>query len=504
MRNVDGDGRVFPPRGGLIFVTLAASLILCATMGTDCSGKSGQLGQIISAQEPKQAVAESCQMLVVYTGGTRGNFEPCGCGGVYQGGLSRRATLLADLRAKGKPVLLVDTGDLVGGMKKAELLFMFEAHKLIDYDAVLLGERDLRSGLKTLFSSVEKYGVPVLASNVVAPDQEQWSKYVKDHLLVRKGKLQIGIVGLLGEKRFNSIPLRVRKKLQFIPPQQALDAAVSKLSGKADVVVLLSHMGPDDQADSLKCADVDLWIASSLHYAVPVRRRRAQPASRPAELTDNITGSPPVLACWKNDRKLSVASVDLIKGKPVKVLDVKQILISKQIKEQEKFLDIYQAFKFVSKREQRDLRPNASKIKYSSPEYCGTCHATQYKWWLETSHGYSFETLRKNNRHDDVNCWYCHTTGFQEVGGFVDFETTPEFGSVGCQLCHQLDPDKHEANPKVSVRIKRRARSTVTCRQCHIKERSPKFHLATYRDKIACPADAESTTQQTQPTTRAK
>ncbi len=498
MRDVNAG--VSPLRGGMMFTVLAVSLFLCSTMGTQCSGKSRQLAQMVSVQDPKQAEATDCQMLVVYTGGTRGNFEPCGCGGKYNGGLSRRATLIADLRTKGQPILLVDTGDLVGGRKKAELPFMFQAHKLIGYDAMLLGERDLRSGLKPLFSGVEKYGVPVLASNVMAPDEPQWPKYVKDHLLVSKGSLQIGIVGLLGEKEFKSIPLRIRKKLKFIPAQQALEAAVAKLSGKADVVVLLSHMGPDDQSGSLKYGGVDLRIASSVHYSLSVRRNRTQPASQRAKLTDDITGSPPLLVSWENDQKLPVASVSLSKGRQAEVLEVEHISVSKQIKEQEKFLEIYQAFKFVSRRELRDLRPNIAKVRHATPEYCGTCHATQYKWWLETGHGHSFETLRKNNRDDDVNCWYCHTSGFQEVGGFVDFETTPQFGSVGCQWCHKLDPDKHEADPKVSARVKRRTRSTASCRQCHVKERSPKFHLRKYRERIACPADAEPTTQQTQPT----
>ena len=70
---------------------------------------------------------------VVYTNYTSGSLEACGCGGRYEGGLSRRFTLVSHLRRENPNTIVVESGGLSDA--PANLLsFRFSVNK---YAAVI-------------------------------------------------------------------------------------------------------------------------------------------------------------------------------------------------------------------------------------------------------------------------------------------------------------------------------------------------------------------------------
>lgn len=95
-------------------------------------------------------------------------------------------------------------------------------------------------------------------------------------------------------------------------------------------------------------------------------------------------------------------------------------------------------------------------LKADSPEFVGSkkckmCHISQYNSWKGTKMALSFEVLKpgqaveakkahgfdpQKDYTSDQECLSCHTTGFGQPGGYVDFEKTPDLAGVGCESCH--------------------------------------------------------------------
>jgi len=82
---------------------------------------------------------------------------------------------------------------------------------------------------------------------------------------------------------------------------------------------------------------------------------------------------------------------------------------------------------------------------------CKACHIKEWKSWAETKMAKSFDVLKAGERAEakkaagldpakdytkDATCVPCHTTGYGEKGGFVDFASTPKLVGVGCESCH--------------------------------------------------------------------
>ena len=79
------------------------------------------------------------RLTIVYTNDSRGELDPCLCS-ERDGGMARRATLIDQIRAEGSPLLIVDSGDIVGRIEKLEPVM--QAMELVGYSDVGLGGLD--------------------------------------------------------------------------------------------------------------------------------------------------------------------------------------------------------------------------------------------------------------------------------------------------------------------------------------------------------------------------
>lgn len=92
-----------------------------------------------------------------------------------------------------------------------------------------------------------------------------------------------------------------------------------------------------------------------------------------------------------------------------------------------------------------------AKAGYVGKSGCSSCHKVATLSWEMTPHAKAFESLKPGVKKQekikgqldpnkdytkDKNCLKCHTTGYEEVGGFKDEASTPEMMGVGCESCH--------------------------------------------------------------------
>jgi 2',3'-cyclic-nucleotide 2'-phosphodiesterase (5'-nucleotidase family) len=174
------------------------------------------------------------------------------------GGLARRATLLKNLQNQGGPVLAVDSGDLFfditidqADVKKAltKARLIAQAYRQMGIVAVNVGDRDLSQGLDFLKQEAAQ-GLPLISANLVDAVQRQ---PIFPPVVIREvSGVRIAFVGLVRSSLPPAIEKSLAGKAVVEDPFEAARKAMQGLKGKADLVILLSDLGWDQDVRMAK------------------------------------------------------------------------------------------------------------------------------------------------------------------------------------------------------------------------------------------------------------
>jgi 5'-nucleotidase len=158
-----------------------------------------------------------------------------------------------DLRRSEKEILVLDAGDLLfkkylnphpdntsaGMAEKAHLIV--ESFNVMGYDAMGIGDDDLTLGKEFLLEISKKANFPLLCSNLL--DEASGKNLFHTSLIKEMNGLRIGLLSLLSSDFFTN-PSDPRKKgLNFRSPFETAKAIVEELKPKTDFIILLSHLG---------------------------------------------------------------------------------------------------------------------------------------------------------------------------------------------------------------------------------------------------------------------
>ncbi len=465
-----------------------------------------------------QSVGRADAVLLV-TGSTRGEFEPCGCGGVFEGGFARRSTLIHQVREVNPKTILLDTGDTLSNDSASLTEFVFQAYGRLGYDAIGLGEGDLRAGLEVFGRYAKKYNLPFVASNV----KFKTTACVREVIEIERAGHKVAIISMVADGWLAVLPTDLRNQLTYESPAAALERLVPRLHKTCDTIILISHFGTKVRQTLVgKMNGIDLWIDNGGHQ----RSVTSQPGNLPPPMTASTKPSreesffpnqnPPLFISWQNDRKVGIAGIKWQNHK-ITVPTCEMIPLVKGMTEDKAFLDIYDAYKYASRQEmikklmgslQQTSGTRPAGFQYVSSEKCAPCHQDIYEFWKTTKHARAFTTLKKGNRDSDINCWACHTTGYREEGGFDTPVTTPSLVDVGCQDCHKKNlrdhPRKDQTTATQTIPVqafKGNLTKSWHCERCHVPHRSPKYEYQSYVKRIACP---QAVKKEKEPTVKTK
>ena len=114
---------------------------------------------------------------------------------------------------------------------------------------------------------------------------------------------------------------------------------------------------------------------------------------------------------------------------------------------------------------------------------CQQCHEQEYDTFAKHSkkaHSrQNVEKMRAKLSQKELEaCYACHTTGYGQKGGFVNYEKTPYLGDVGCETCH--GPGSVHADSGDTATITRKP-SVESCLVCHNAERIQNFNFRPLR-----------------------
>jgi RecJ-like exonuclease len=123
--------------------------------------------------------------------------------------------------------------------------------------------------------------------------------------------------------------------------------------------------------------------------------------------------------------------------------------------------------------------PAEGKAGYVGTEECSMCHSKEQKFWEATKHAGAWETLEKLGKEFNLDCTYCHVTGFGKPGG-SNLAVNEDLRDVQCEICHgpgsiHVDEDGYEKPSTMMMNLKE-----DLCVECHSKEHSDTFDFKAY------------------------
>ena len=213
---------------------------------------------LVSCAQPKSA--EESHIYIISTNDMHANIEA----------MPRLATLVEEFEAKGE-VVLVDSGDRVTGNAYVDDdaepgIPMIELMNEVGYDVVTLGNHEFDKGREVLYAMAEASDFEWVCSNMTDAAGAGFSPYVTTTL---EG-VDIAFVGVVATD-FNGRPMGGDASyagFSFTDDVTTAFEVGEGLSGKADFVVLLSHMGFDmDRRLAEMSAKYD-WIAGGHSHDV--------------------------------------------------------------------------------------------------------------------------------------------------------------------------------------------------------------------------------------------
>jgi 5'-nucleotidase/UDP-sugar diphosphatase len=202
-----------------------------------------------------------------------------------RGGFARLATVLREVRGGGDPVLLLHGGDSVSGSPADYLqagqpdyaripTYGWRGIEVVDmmnrlgFDAMVIGNHELDYGRRWLEMRMEKARYAIVSANVLHRDVPNidgntGTPLARPYVVVTKGSLRIGIIGLTTTDYIRTPQVQVKDPLPI------LQALVPEVSRKCDFLIVLSHVGYEPDLDmAQKVPDIDLIVGGHTHTLV--------------------------------------------------------------------------------------------------------------------------------------------------------------------------------------------------------------------------------------------
>lgn len=481
-----------------------------AAKGASSGGTVFKKGKGKHSGEPFDPIKENGQFFVgwekpklvlLLTGREDGYFEPCGCAGLdrMKGGLSRRYSLLEELRTKrGWPVLALDSGGLIKGFgKQAELKLQItiEAMRKMGYDAIALGKNELKLPTGEVVAHVmspDGKETPFISANVGLLGLD--SGITPTKRVLQANGLKVGITSVLGKKY--AAQLAGNDQLQIADPDAALQKVLPQLKQEnCNLLVLLAHATVEECTELAK---------KYPEFGVVVMGDGAPepPIDRP-QVINNRT-----LLVEVGEKGMNAVALGFFDD-PKQPVRYQRVVLDSRYASAKPIVDLMAAYQFQLKDLWESLTPQrlehpkaATNGQFVGSEKCANCHELSYKVWKKSGHSKAYETLVKAEppRQYDPQCISCHVVGwhpteyFPYKGGFSSMEKTPQLIDVGCESCHGPGENHVKAEMGSDFNFQEQMRKAVVvtkeesekhqCVTCHDLDNSPDFDFEAYWPNI--------------------
>lgn len=433
----------------------------------------------LSALISSNIYASPKQVFIVFSGEELGNLEPCGCYEGQIGGISRRYTFLKSLSdTKEKNIIFpVSLGDLVSGGGRQEEIKMetlCRAMAEMDYIVHNLGEKDIEIGLQLISYLSQTGNVAFLASNIKINTSLpiRVNQYILKEYSNSGYSFKIAFLGIISHSLLKDYSL---DSINICDPILALKPLIKKLKNKANLIVLLSHASREESVEIARLfPEIGLIITG---------HDTDEPGSSMVYV-NNVS----VITAGKEGKYVGIAKY-LAGNKALEMKSLEIIPLDHKYKDSSEMVTLLKEYQQILKDEdilsKVPQAPLPEGISYVGSSVCGMCHKIVYDHWNKTGHGGSYTTLVSGGHQYDPECIKCHTVGYGDTSGFLNYESNPNLIHVGCESCHGAGSN-HIKN------VKDKSYGFVdenTCKVCHDIKHSPKFQFNQFWEKIHHPKE---------------
>jgi 2',3'-cyclic-nucleotide 2'-phosphodiesterase (5'-nucleotidase family) len=160
--------------------------------------------------------------------------------------------VIKTLQAEGQPVLVVDSGDLffdaaiaTANLSKARVKakVIARAYNAVGITAINVGEGDLLAGVKFLQRGIGQR-LPFISANLIDPARK---KPIFTPFVIQKvSGVRIAFFGLVNPSIASAIKQGKAEEVIVADPVETARQVVRGLTGKADLIILLSDLGVDE------------------------------------------------------------------------------------------------------------------------------------------------------------------------------------------------------------------------------------------------------------------
>lgn len=395
------------------------------------------------------------------------------------GGLYKKTTYLNEFRKTNKNLVVVDSGDLLNEHDKIKDSFIKSAHlksdliakiyKNLGIDAINVGELELALGLDYLKDLEKELDLPFVSSNIVNSNKEL---VFKPYIIKKLEGVTVGITGIMGTTSDVSKKMKAicGDTLSVEDPVKTLEKIVPELKKKADILVVMTHQAMNrNWVIARKIDGVDLVVGG--HH-----KQRLDTPYNPNN-TYIVQSGEKGQYQGMIEFSISADGTKTATNTMVKVGD--EIANDAKVKA---MLDEYN--NEVTKLYSAGTKSSAEDVALMSAS-CRDCHDEAFEIWEKTDHAKAFRTLIDTGKGDQFkpDCLGCHTTRFEEPGGFTMDEQQKELRNIQCDSCHGNsashleDPgNSHDVTPDME-----------TCMKCHSGHRGGdkfKKNYQQFLDKI--------------------
>ncbi|MBF4334285.1 bifunctional metallophosphatase/5'-nucleotidase [Vibrio anguillarum] len=169
-----------------------------------------------------------------------------------QGSLSQIATKVKQIREQDKNVILVDAGDTIQGnfvetFKHEAVDPMMLGFNEMNYDVWVLGNHEFDFGLSVLNRSLTQFKGRALAGNIQRPDG---NPFLPAATIIEKNGIKIGIIGM--DTPMTQVFAEGTNRLEgmsFTNPTLEVKKVIGQIKNDVDAIVLVAHMGLDNEND---------------------------------------------------------------------------------------------------------------------------------------------------------------------------------------------------------------------------------------------------------------
>ncbi|WP_346827379.1 bifunctional metallophosphatase/5'-nucleotidase [Serratia inhibens] len=197
--------------------------------------------------------AETVNITLLGTSDLHGTFVPWDYASDTEnlaGSLSQIATQIKKLRAEQPNLILVDAGDTIQGnfvetFKHEAISPMMLGFNALKYDVWVMGNHEFDFGLPVLATPLKQFEGTALAGNIF---WDNGKPFLPAYKIIERQGVKIGIIGMDTPMTAEFAKGTDRTKgLNFTDPVQAVKNVISEIDSQVDAIVLVAHMGIDNE-----------------------------------------------------------------------------------------------------------------------------------------------------------------------------------------------------------------------------------------------------------------